>query len=40
LRDAADFNGNIVREVEEGNASVQEWWGADERKQQKYSFKY
>jgi hypothetical protein len=27
-----------VKEVDEGNASVQEWWGADEKKQQKYSF--
>jgi len=29
----------MVKEVEEGNASVEEWWDADERKQQKYSFK-
>ena len=29
----------MVKEVDEGNASVEEWWGADERENQKYSCK-
>jgi hypothetical protein len=29
----------MAKDVEEGNASVEEWWDADERKQQEYSFK-
>jgi hypothetical protein len=29
----------MVKEVEELNASVEEWWDADKRKQQKYSLK-
>ena len=31
LKDAAYNQANMVWEVEEGNASVVEWWGADER---------
>jgi len=29
----------MLKEVEDRNASVEEWWVADERKQQKYSLK-
>jgi hypothetical protein len=29
----------MAKEAEEGNASVEEWWDADKRKQQKYSLK-
>ena len=35
---AADTQGNMVSEVEEGNASVQECCDADEKKKQEYSF--
>jgi hypothetical protein len=35
----ADNKCKMVSEVEEGNASVEEWWGVDEREKQKYSFK-
>jgi hypothetical protein len=27
----------MVSEVDERNASVEEWWGADKREKQKYS---
>jgi hypothetical protein len=36
---AADNQGNMAKEAEDRNASVEEWWDADKRKQQKYSLK-
>ena len=40
IKNAAGNRGNMVWEVGEGIASVEEWWGTDERKKQEYSLKY
>jgi len=38
-KEAAGNQGNMVKEVEDGNVSVEEWCDADGRNQQKYSLK-
>jgi len=35
LKVAAGYQGNMVKEFEEGNASVEEWWDVDEREKNK-----
>ena len=39
IKDGADNKGNMVSEGEEGTASVEEWWGVDEREKKEHSFK-
>ena len=39
LEDAAGSQGNMISEVEGGDASAEEWWAVDESEKQKYSFK-
>jgi hypothetical protein len=35
LKVAAGYQGTVVKEVEEGNANVEEWWDVDERAKNK-----